>query len=56
MEFICVKHSNILDNVCNFIVLIRSNTDTQRVEHGKLLIPSLFPQDMHINENTIINN
>ena len=30
--------------------------DTQRVEHGKQLIPSLFPQDMYINENAIMNN
>ena len=32
------------------------NINTQRVEHGKPLIPSLFPQDMHIDENAIINN
>ena len=30
--------------------------DTKRVEHGKPLIPSLVPQDMHININDIMNN
>ena len=26
------------------------------MEHGKSLIPSLFPQDMYIDENAIMNN
>ena len=30
--------------------------NTKRVEHGKPLIPSLVPQDMHININDIMNN
>ena len=33
-----------------------ANIDTKRVEHGKPLIPSLFPQDMQINKNAIMNN
>ena len=27
-----------------------------RVEHGKLLIPSLFPQNIHIMKKIIMNN
>ena len=45
----------------DMIIYINNNAIEHRasthlkVEHGKLLIPSLFPQDMHITENTIMN-